>query len=542
MTEDPTFVSKLTGKEVEELQRLLSEHKREVLTRLEMLESVENLQPLRQLQVIGWLVDYGGDLQDEFSISKGIELGESIDESEVSSQHRGMLHYRIGTAYSNLSSVVMDDKTQWSWELPNVEEAMKHFRRAIREDDFEDLPELEQWRCLTNLGNLYSTVGRFVEAFDYWNEALIRQPYWFPARRQRGLGFVYYANHDYDDGHKTILLKKAYDELDFAGMDRFIGVSPNPTVNRFLRLKHQVSTQFDSPPPSDDILDLDDYDLGDTEEERRYRRWALSHRLFLNTLNDVTHGSVAASDILHLGKIRGARSERIVSCLGLWNQLVEEYVTARHLLYEGLNPDSGHYADNEVQHMNTLDYPIHSIYGEKLKIALRTAYSIFDKIGQFINYYFECGRDVENLSFSDIWYTEQHGNELSEKFQRRKNLPLRGLYWLSKDFNEEELHIEGSLDNSGHKLTNLRNALEHRYVKLTMFSVRDSTDTGRFNDELAVTMTRDELEDQALAMLRKVRAGLIYLALAVNREEELKPVSEEPSMPLYFGPLNPGPQ
>jgi hypothetical protein len=177
-----------------------------------------------------------------------------------------------------------------------------------------------------------------------------------------------------------------------------------------------------------------------------------------------------------------------------------------------------------------------------LKISLRTAYSIFDKIGQFINYYFECGRDVDNLDFSDVWLTEQYGNELSEKFQGRKNLPLRGLYWLSKDFKEKELYIEGSLDNSGYKLADLRNALEHRYVKLTMSSVRDSPDTGRFNDELAMTMIRDELEDQALAMLRKARAGLIYLALAVNREEELKAGSPEPAMPLYFGPLSSGPQ
>jgi hypothetical protein len=57
-----------------------------------------------------------------------------------------------------------------------------------------------------------------------------------------------------------------------------------------------------------------------------------------------------------------------------------------------------------------------------------------------------------------------------------------------------------------------------------------------------MTMVREELEDQALAMLRKARAGLIYLALAVNMEEELKPESEEVAMPLQFGPLRQGPQ
>jgi len=542
MDEDTSFVSELTEKEVVELHKLLPGFKQEVVTRLEMLESVENLDPLNQFRVIGWLVDFGGDLDDNLAITKGIELGESIDKSKLSSQNRGMLHYRLGTAYSNRASITTHDGNQWSWAIPDIEEAMKQYRRAIQEEDFEILPEMEQWRALTNLGNLYSTVGRFVEAFDYWNEALIRQPYWFPARGQRGIGFLYYANHDYDAGHKTILLKKAYDELEFAGLDQYIGISPQSTTQRFLQIKDRVAAQFESPPPSDEILDFEGSDLGNTEEEKQYRRWCLNHRLFLNTLNDVTDDPVAARDILNLGQIRSERTERIVSCLGLWNQLVEEYVTARYLLYEGLSPSSEHFADNGVQHMNTLDYPIHSIYGEKLKIALRTAYSIFDKIGQFINYYFECGRDLTELDFTDIWYTERHGDELREQFQNKPNLPLRGLYWLSKDFGEWDLHIEGSIDKSGRKLADIRDALEHRYVKLTMVPTREDNETERFNDELATTIVRDDLEDQALAMLRKARAGLIYLALAVNMEEELKAGSDELAMPLQFGPLQPGPQ
>ena len=123
-----------------------------------------------------------------------------------------------------------------------------------------------------------------------------------------------------------------------------------------------------------------------------------------------------------------------------------------------------------------------------------------------------------------------------------QNLPLRGLYWLSKDFGDWDLHIEGSLDKSGRKLADIRDALEHRYVKLTMFPIREGDKAGRFNDELAMTMVREELEDEALAMLRKARAGLIYLALAINMEEELKPEIDEPTLPLQFGPLRPGPQ
>lgn len=543
MSNDAPFRSTLTTKEVEELERLGSEYKREVIDRLKMVDSVNHLQPVDQLKVIGWLTDFGGDLGSEAAISNGINLGESIERSDLSSKHRGMLHYRLGTAYSNRSTIVTRDGDRWKWETPDVEPAMEHYRRAIDEEDFAELPSIEQWRILTNLGNLYSEVGRFVEAFDYWNEALIRQPYWFPARGQRGIGFNTYAEHDYDTGHQTVLLKKAYDELEAARMDRLVGLSPGATLNHFLRFQTQISRKFESPPPSDDILEFGEYDLGKTEEERQYRRWCLNHRLFLNTLNDATAHPIAAEDILHLGQLRGKRTERIVSCLGLWNQLIEEYATARYLLYEGLNPSSEHFADRGVQHMNTLDYPIHSIYGEKLKIALRTAYSIFDKIGQFINYYFDCGRDSDKLSFTDVWFTERHGDELQEQFCEKPNLPLRGMYWLSKDLDSWKLHVEGSLDEGGRKLADVRDALEHRYVKLVMFeNPKTEAETNRFNDELATMMLREELEDHAIALLRKARAALVYLALGVNTEEELKPNLDKASMPLQFGPLQSGPQ
>ena len=543
MCEDSHFVSKLTAKEITELENLIPKYKQKVIDRLKMVESIDNLKPSNQLKVIGWFTDFGADLTDKSSLSKGIELGESIDASDLDSKHRGMLHYRLGTAFSNRSTIRSRDENPWRWELPDIEPAMRHYRQAIDEADFEELPLIDQWRALTNLGNLYSEVGRFVEAFDYWNEALIRQPYWFPARGQRGIGFYTYAEYDYDTGHQAILLKKGYDELETVQLDSIVGLSPEKTIKHFLQFQDRISSRFESSTPPDDILDFDDCDLGESDQERRYRRWCLNHRLFLNTLNDATTEPIAAQDNLQLGQLRMTETERIVSCLGLWNQLVEEYVTARYLLYEGTNPESDHFADRDVQIMNTLDYPIHSIFGEKLKIALRTAYSIFDKVGQFINYYFNCGRPTEDLSFADIWYIDPHSDELQEQFQDKPNLPLRGLYWLSKDIETGDLHVEGSLDESGRKLTDVRNALEHRYVKLVMYPSREQeSDTTRFSDELATTMLREELERYALKMVRRARAALIYLALGINAEEESKPKPDEPAVPLQFGPLQPGPQ
>ena len=528
--------SRLTALEVRSLQDLLPEYREEVIDRLKMVESVENLSSRNQLRVIGWLVDHGADIDSRIAISAGIDLAKDLDPSSLDAELRGMLNYRLGTAYSNRMSLEADRGDEWLWENTDREHAIRHYRLAIQEDTVDELSPLEQWRSFTNLGNLYSAIGRFVEAFDFWNEALIRQPYFFPARGQRGIGFYTYGRHDYDEGHRAVLLKKAYDEIEKAKMDRLVGLSPEKTLQQFDRYQTRITAEFKSSPPSDEILDFEESDLGDSDEERAYRRWGLRHRLFLNTLNDVTDEPIAAQDTLHLGQLLDARTERIVTCLGLWNHLVEEYVTARYLLYQGSHPDGPHFADKEVSLTNTLDYPVHSVYGEQLKIALRTAYSLFDKIAQFINYYFECGRDTEDVSFTDIWFQNRHGSTLQEKFSGRANLPLRGLYWLSKDLRDDSLRIENSLDLAGRELTELRNGVEHRYVKLTAWETTERP-AGHFTDELATKMARDEFETKAVTMLRKTRAALIYLAFAVNLEEERKPSRELPAMPLEFGAL-----
>jgi len=533
-TPDPT--SRLTSLEVESLQALLPEHREEVVDRVSMVDSIANLSTTDQLRVIGWLVDHGSDLGSRIAISAGIDLAKTVDSDSLDAEHRGMLQYRLGTAYSNRMSLQAKRGDEWNWENNDLEHAIRHFRRTIQEDTVDELAPLEQWRSFTNLGNLYSTTGRFVEAFDFWNEALIQQPYFFPARGQRGIGFYTYSQYDHDGKHRAVLLKKAYDQLEVAKMDRLVGLSPEKTVQQFERYQARISSEFESPPPSDGLLEFENNDLGDSSEERAYRRWCLRHRLFLNTLNDVTSEPVAAQDTLHLGQLQDTRQERIVTCLGLWNHLVEEYVTARHLLYQGSHPDGTHYADRDVYLTNTLDYPIHSVQGEYLKISLRTAYSIFDKIAQFINYYFECGRDTGEVQFSDIWFQNRHGSGLQEQFSSRENLPLRGLYWLSKDFNNDSLLIENSLDLAGRELAELRNGVEHRYVKLTEWGLSGRRANG-LTDELATTMSRDEFERKALTMLRKTRAALIYLTLAVYHEERQKPERTSPAMPLQFGPL-----
>jgi hypothetical protein len=89
---------------------------------------------------------------------------------------------------------------------------------------------------------------------------------------------------------------------------------------------------------------------------------------------------------------------------GFFNQMKQEYVSVRFLLYEGLTTDEIHYSDNDVTLINTLDYPVYSLAVEKMKFAFRVAYSLFDKIAFFLNHYTDLEIPHKKISFKTIWY------------------------------------------------------------------------------------------------------------------------------------------
>ena len=134
--------------------------------------------------------------------------------------------------------------------------------------------------------------------------------------------------------------------------------------------------------------DLDGHEVGASEEERAYRIWCLDNKLFLNPLNDLGAHRIAARDILHLPPFVAPIDEP-PSLLGLFNQLKQEFVTARWLYYDGTRGKGVHFADRDVVLLNTLDYPTYSIAIEKVKAAYRLAYSLFDKIAFFLNAYLD---------------------------------------------------------------------------------------------------------------------------------------------------------
>lgn len=115
--------------------------------------------------------------RDGRSIQDAIKKAESLLCKEYNIPTQIQIHYDIATAYDELSLVEGEIKEQY------FEKALYHFRFALdlyetHYDDADNNPEAKvaqyiAMRSYTNLGNVYSKLGRYIIASDCFQNALL---------------------------------------------------------------------------------------------------------------------------------------------------------------------------------------------------------------------------------------------------------------------------------------------------------------------------------------------------------------------------------
>ncbi len=489
------------------------------------VESVDALDSGAALNHLARLIDLSLEFGHVDGANRAIQIGEQASKRSLAPADAILLDYFLSNAWANKRQLEeRSERDRWKWEQPEVEKQIIHLRRAIRRDGFSDLAPLRQWQILTNLGNILNTVGRFVEALEYWDQALLLAPTFGMAQGNRAYGLVHYSKSLYDDGHQPIFLRHAH--VGFRSALATVENDPQG-VDPWARDTFGKETAWIESVVRPEYLsqgtDMDEFPLGDSEEEIEYRRWCLRNRLFLNPLNDLGPYSVAAHDVLTTPSIVVKKGEGM-HFQGFYNQLKQEFVSARYLHYEGVTSSAPHFSDKDVLLYNTLDYPAYSLAVERVKMAFRLAYSILDKVSYFLNAYLALAIPERQVSFRSFWYSRQDRKRgLRPEFDACENWPLRGLFWLSKDLFENTPDFRECLEPDAQELDVIRNHAEHKYLKLHdgMWSGPDDKvqALGGRLDTLAFSVYRSHFADKAMRLLKMTRASLVYLSLAVHAEE-----------------------
>ncbi|HUP63566.1 MAG TPA: LA2681 family HEPN domain-containing protein [Thermoanaerobaculia bacterium] len=471
--------------------------------------------PPDALQFLGTLIDAAHARRDQAGAERAIALASDLSIDDWTSLQRAVYSYYMSNAWADLrnrKAKTLDDR--WEWVSPEFERSLIFLRNAWNESAFQQLPNEIQSQILTNLGNQVSTIGRYIEAFEFWDAALEATPSFPMALANRGYGRFLYGRDQYDTGHKELFLRAAFRDL-AESCDRI----PYPDAQEFFTsLRLSIARAF--PPGSlEHEVKLREFRLGRSKTEIAYRSWALKHRLFLNPMNDLVEESVAAADVLLTPGIVAPTSEPPL-LLGFFSQIKQEYTSARYLLYEGIHRRVPRYADRDVKLWNTFDYPSYGTNVEFVKLSYRTLFSIFDKVAFFLNRYFDLQIRENRVNFRSLWHeSERTDKSLKPVFRRQPNLPLRGLYWISRDLDASG---DRSLRTDADELRVMRNHLEHKYLKVHepewVLAKGDPLRT----DSLAYSIDRAVLEQRALRLAKTARAAIIYLGLAVRTEEEYR--------------------
>jgi hypothetical protein len=189
-----------------------------------------------------------------------------------------------------------------------------------------------------------------------------------------------------------------------------------------------------------------------------------------------------------------------------------------------------HFSDRDVDLQATEPRPSLSLAIEKVKAAFRISYSLFDKVGFFMNAYMGLGIPETQVSFRKLWRPGEN-KPIRNEFDLTDNWGFCALYWLANDFFEKSNDEVAEPQARG--LSEIRNHIEHKYLRVTVAESPTAP-----SDDLALMVSREQLERKALHLLKLARSALIYLAIGVGFEERRR----EPSRagePLEEIPLTP---
>jgi hypothetical protein len=225
-----------------------------------------------------------------------------------------------------------------------------------------------------------------------------------------------------------------------------------------------------------------------------------------------------------------------ITYLAFYNQLKQEFAFARWNLFSGTASSETHLADRNVHLSFNADFAQYSTALEQVKTAYRCAYSLFDKIAYFINQYWHLGIPEHKVSFRSVWLEPSKKSlapQVRQVFEASENLPLRGLFWLSKDLFYESLRDVAQ--PNAKNLDKLRNHLEHKYVKVVDSLAYVASETEPFVDQLAYKVEREDFEQKTERLLQLARSALIYLSLAMHVEERRMEGVNSLAFPLHVG-------
>lgn len=417
-------------------------------------------------------------------------------------------------------------------------------RQAIQHDSFQKCPNELKVMIFTNLGNAFDSVGRFIEAIRYYDQVITYIPNFGVALYNRGYSLYKLANwlalnHEINADRTPIdfLYVEAKKSFDLAFKEGSIWETHSDNVKAMRKKYDEYLLPHIQETQSLEFikgykLNSDDFFKG-SSEENTYKKWSLKEHLYLYPINLVSVYDIGGYDYLSFPPYFCRRGEEQPEFFHWFRLLKQEYIAARYLLFQSIQlKDNGHFADenSDLFPSNEAELKISDNLGEihqndfsfglatsLMKSSFSKAYSIFDKIAEFIFAFWELevknkkGEVIHNpmISIGNIWYNNLDSKQgVNTKLINKDNSFLNGLYHLSYDLVGKEIP-EAYILPEFKRLHEIRNKLEHSGVMITK-------EINTSSSQRLMTISLEEFVEHNLSLLRLVRNALFYLSLAAS--------------------------
>ena len=181
----------------------------------------------------------------------------------------------------------------------------------------------------------------------------------------------------------------------------------------------------------------------------------------------------------------------------------------RLLLYKGSEMKEGvHFADKETKlSIASYDGCLYSVRVEHLKASFRIPYSMLDQICFFVNDFWHLGLSEREVDAYNICKCSNYPQD---------NVILRSLYWVLCEFFEKYGNEETASEK---ELAILRNALEHKYVKVHENNWERKL---QIEKDSFYHISEENLINQTMRLLQISREALMYLVYAIGVNESKK--------------------
>lgn len=355
-------------------------------------------------------------------------------------------------------------------------------------------------RATTNIANILEKYGRNYEALFMYDRVLKINPNFGMALGNKAIALKYYMR--LSPQLSLLLLNKSYNLLKEALKDNELDqVGGTSALEYFISELKYIEKYFRK-------INYVPKELNPPSTIKKYEKFVLTNNMYLNydfgyyydkkSLTDNLFPNLQEEISSEIFKKHSAMSKKAYFSFQVFNQILEDYTTARYNYYEALNKNFKK-IDAQINYISTLDYTRHCLKYGLLKSTFLKLYSCLDKIAHLVRYYFSEDKIREcdiNIYFE--WLTTDNFKQVIRK---NNDYQLLALHSLALDF---------KTNGQYYRLNQIRNRITHSFLNINVGIGYDS----EYKD---FEIEEERFIEQIQELFLIVKSAILYTIIAINR-------------------------